>query len=238
MPVKNNTPKLVLFDIDGTLIFHLKTHRFEDQYEYAIKQVFGVDAPFDLARFNGTLDRQNSWEVVRDFGVSRKEFLRKFPVYVDAMREVLVKRGEGQALYMPIPSAISLVKMLSRETEIHLGVITGNAKSIAVWKLEHTNLSKYFHFGLYGDEADDRAELAGTVFAKARQKLGIDLHPQDITVIGDTVYDIRCGTAVGAVTIGVTTGMHGPREVLELEKPTLVVDSLLDKRVLALFSLK
>jgi len=230
--------KLVLFDIDGTLIFHLKTHRFEDQYEFAFKEVFGIDAPFDLAKFNGTLDLQNSWAVVREFGVTREDFLKKFPDYVDAMHKLLADRGSKQTLYKPIPNAVKLVQMLSRQKSIYLGVITGNAKRIAEWKLEHTSLLKYFHFGLYGDEAEDRAELAGKVFRKARQELGIELQPQDIVVIGDTIYDIRCGKAIGAVTIGVTTGIHGPRELLLSEKPTLVVDSLMDKHALALFSLK
>ena len=80
-----------------------------------------------------------------------------------------------------------MFKNFTKVGHIHLGVITGNAKRIALWKLEHTDLAKYFHFGLYGDEADDRAELAGNVFAKANEELGISLRPQDITVIGDTV---------------------------------------------------
>jgi len=230
--------KLVLFDIDGTLIYHLKTHRFEDQYEYAFKEVFGIDAPFDLAKFNGTIDLQNSWAIVREFGVTREEFLKKFPAYVESMHKLLVSRGSKQTLYMPIPSAVSFVQKLTEQSEVHLGVITGNAKRIALWKLTHTNMRQYFPFGLYGDEADDRAQLAGKVFTKAHQELGITLLPQDIIVVGDTVHDIRCGQAIGAVTIGVTTGLHGPREVLEAEKPTLVVDTLMDKRVLALFSLK
>jgi phosphoglycolate phosphatase len=230
--------KLVLFDIDGTLTYHLKTHRYEDQYEYALKQVFGIDLPFDLAKFNGTLDIQNSWEMVRGFGITRAEFLQKFPAYVDTMHQLLVGRAEGKVLYKPIPTALSFVQKLTGVKGIYLGVISGNAKRIAEWKLAHTNLAHYFHFGLYGDEADSRAALAGTVFVKARRELGITIAPHDVVVIGDTVFDIRCGKAIGAVTIGVTTGLHGPRETLVQEHPTMVVDSLLDKRVLALFSLK
>lgn len=231
--------KLVLFDIDGTLIFHLKTHRFEDQYEYALKQVFGIDAYFDLSKFNGTVDRHNSWEMARQHGITREVFLQKFPDYVRVMHEVLLDRSKNQQLYQPIPSARMFVEKLHRyRPEIHLGVITGNSERIARWKLQHTGLSEYFPFGLYGDEADDRIELAGLVFAKAKRQLHVDFAPKDITVIGDTMYDIRCAKAIGAVTIGVTTGYHGVGQALAEEKPDFLVDSLTDKRVLALFSLK
>lgn len=230
--------KLILFDIDGTLIYHVKTLRYESQYEHALKEVFGITVTFDLTKYNGTVDRQNSWQIVRQFGVTREEFLKKFPAYIRSMHTKLSEMGENKTLYMPISSAIEFVKLLSKQKNIHMGVITGNAKSIALWKLSHTNLAKYFPFGLYGDEAEDRPALAGMVFAKAKQELGITFQPRDITVIGDTVYDIRCGKAIGAVTIGVTTGKHGPRDVLSAEKPDYVVDSLLDPYVLSLFSLK
>lgn len=229
--------KLVLFDIDGTIIFHLKTHRFEDQYEFGFKQVFGIDAPFDLAKFNGTVDRQNSWEIVREYGVSRETFLRKFPEYVKVMHEVLSSRGKKQTLYTPIPDALALIKKLHTQKNIFLGVITGNAQRIAKWKLAHTGLLSYFPFGLYGDEAESRAELAGLVFEKAKKELGIVFEASQIVVVGDTVHDIRCGKAIGAVTVGVTTGRHGHKDVLSPEYPDYVVDTLLDARILSLFSL-
>jgi phosphoglycolate phosphatase-like HAD superfamily hydrolase len=230
--------KLVLFDIDGTLIHHLGAHRFQDQYEIAIKRIFGVDASFSLSKFNGTVDRHNSWEMVKESGVTRKEFIKKFPAYVDAMHEVVFSLGKIKQLYEPIPSAKKLVQLLHKNPKYLLGVMTGNAKRIALWKLEHTGLLHYFSFGLYGDEADDRIELAKLVFRKAKQELHITFSPQDIIVIGDTVHDIRCGKAIGSVTIGVTSGLHGPRDILSGEHPDMIVDTLMDKAVLDLFSIK
>jgi phosphoglycolate phosphatase-like HAD superfamily hydrolase len=230
--------KLVLFDIDGTLIHHLAAHRFADQYEIALKQVFGVDAPFSLSKFNGTVDRHNSWEIVKEFGITREEFIKKFPAYVDAMHDVVSSRGKTKQLYVAIPSAKKLVQLLHTNPMYTLGVITGNAKRIALWKLDHTGLSEYFSFGLYGDEADDRIALAKLVFPKAKKELHMALQPSEVIVIGDTVHDIRCGKAIGGITIGVTSGLHGPREILEREHPDIIVDSLMDTAVLDLFSIK
>jgi phosphoglycolate phosphatase len=230
--------KLVLFDIDGTLIHHVTSHRFEDQYEIALKQAYDIDHDFSVGRYNGKVDRFITWDIVREHGVSREEFLKKFPSYIDAIHKVLESRAKSNNLFIAFPEAVEFITHLSKKQNIFLGVITGNAQRIAHWKLSHTGIDTYFPFGLYGDEADDRNELAHLVFEKAKQVFHTSFLPTDITVIGDTVNDIRCGKAIGAYTIGVTTGMHGPESVLQAEKPDLVVDTLMDKRVLDLFSLK
>jgi phosphoglycolate phosphatase len=231
--------KLVLFDIDGTLVSHLPHWNWEAQYVYGMSKAFGYTDTFRAKDYNGTAERYMPWDLVKGVGVSRKDYLRKFPEYVDAMYEHIQKQVQkhGQS-FERIPTAASLVEKLYIQKKVYLGVLTGNAKKIARWKLDHTGLARYFPFGLYGDEADDRIELAGQVFERAKKELGLILKPSDIIVVGDTVYDIRCGKAIGAYTIAVTTGMHSDRTVLSQENPDLLVDSLLDKSVLALFSLK
>jgi phosphoglycolate phosphatase-like HAD superfamily hydrolase len=42
--------------------------------------------------------------------------------------------------------------------------------------------------------------------ARARRVLGQDLSPQEIVVIGDTPFDVRCGKFIGAKTLAVATG--------------------------------
>jgi phosphoglycolate phosphatase len=230
--------KLVLFDIDGTLIYHVDTFRFEDQYEMAMREIYNVKDPFSISRYNGTVERYIAWDMVRKYGISRKEFLEKFPAYISAMRKLLETRGKKDHIFVPIADSLELVKKLSGRPHISLGIITGNAERTAQWKLSHTGFGDYFHFGLYGDEADDRVELARLVFAKARRELHRICAPSDVIIVGDTVYDIRCGKAVGAMTVAVTTGKHGPKVDFSVEHPDLIVDSLMDDRVLDLFSLK
>lgn len=232
-----NTKKLVLFDIDGTLIYHADSFHFEEQYEHAMEKVYGVKHPFVMHVYNGTVERYIAWDMARQHGITRSEFLKKFPQYIEAMHDLLESKVGKEKLFVPIGSAVSLVEKLASHDDWILGIITGNAERIARWKLEHTGLSSYFHFGLFGDAADDRMELAGMVFEKAKKQLGVDLAPQDIVVIGDTIYDIRCGKAIGAKTIAVTTGFHIERETLAAEKPDYLVDSLLNPRILSLFSL-
>ena len=140
-------------------------------------------------------------------------------------------------LFQIIEPARDLVVRLHRRDDIVLGILTGNAERIANWKLDHVGLSRYFTFGLYGDAANSRIELAKGAIEKAKKQLKMKFAPADIIVIGDTVHDIRCGKAIGAVTVAVTTGMHGFWDVLKAENPDILVESLADPQVLSLFSM-
>ena len=232
--------KIVLFDIDGTLIYHVGVRKWEEQYYEGLRKVYGITGEYDVMQYNGTVERLLAWELVKQQkDMSRDEFLKKFPDYVDVMHGFLERYGKNAKLFKIIPDAVTFVQSLKdKHPKVVRGILSGNARKIAEWKLSHTGLLTYFSFGLYGDEADDRIELAGQVFAKAKLELAMDLKPEEIVVIGDTVFDIRCGKGIGATTIAVTTGMHGSPEELSREKPDYLVNSLMDPVVLSIFSLK
>lgn len=230
--------KLVLFDIDGTLVLHAGTLTPAlSKYDLAIKAVYGVDSVFDIKRFNGFIERTIAWELVKGSGISRKEFLDKFPQYVDRLHQSMIELEKEGALYVTIPEAVTLVEKLSQMSGIALGIITGNSKRLAEWKLQHVHIAKYFTFGVYGDEADDRNELAGMVASKAASHFHQTFAPRDVVVIGDTIHDVQAGRAIGATTIAVTTGIHGPATELAQTQPDFLVDSLLDRKILTFFGL-
>lgn len=224
--------KLVLFDIDGTLIYHAGSGaRGIARFSHAMQAAYGIAITLDFAKYNGMIDRQMAWDIAKQHGVTREQFLEKFPAYAEAMLAFLQEGAEKEPLYQLIDDAVALVHRLKKRSDIALGIITGNVKRIAEWKLDHAGLAGIISFGLYGDEADDRNALARLVFNKAQEAFHQTFFSHDIVVIGDTVHDIRCGRAIGAMTIAVTTGYHGAREPLLAEKPDFLVDSLLDKKV-------
>jgi len=244
--------KLVLFDIDGTLLYHTglmhgtSKRKMGWRYKDAIKSVFGVDCEFNPEKYNGAVDRQILWELVKDQGIARSQFEKNFLHLVHIMHDlVIVEDKENTQLFTLIEDAKQLVARLSLQKNVCLGVLTGNVESIAWWKLDYVGLKKYFSFGLFGEEADDRVALAKKVFVKADAFFHHQFEPKEITIIGDTVFDIRCGKAIGAKTIGVMTGLHkvtnmngiGYREMFEQEHADLIVDSLMEKQVLDYFGL-
>jgi phosphoglycolate phosphatase-like HAD superfamily hydrolase len=229
--------KLILFDIDGTLMYHVGPRKWEEQYQDGMKAAYGITEPYEYAKYNGSIERHMAWDIVQKHDVSRQEFLKKFPLYVSAMREHLVGWAQKGPVFQVIPEAMKLVQLLAARGEDTLGILTGNAESIAYWKLSHTGYDGFFSFGMFGEEADDRIGLAKLVFAKAKKELNRTIEGKDIVVLGDTVHDIRCGQAIGATTIAVTTGMHADPAVLQKEQPTMLVSSLMDPQVLAFFGL-
>jgi phosphoglycolate phosphatase len=231
--------KLVLFDIDGTLIHHVGPRKWEEQYQYGFKTAYGVDPSWDFSKYNGNVELQAAWDILKNHGMGREEFDKHYQEYIDAMHEHLDSESQGAGpLFRIIEPAHTLVKKLYGREDVVLGILTGNAKRIADWKLDHVGLSKYFTFGLYGDVADDRISLAKTVFDEAKSKLKKTFAPSDIVVIGDTIHDIRCGKAIGAITIAVTTGLHGFWDTLMAEEPDILVKSLMEPQVLQLFQIK
>ena len=219
--------KLVLFDIDGTLTHHVGPRRWEDQYAYGFKIAYGLDIKEDFGKYNGNVEKQMAWEILKSHGVADGLFKAKYHDYLSAMHDHLIMWSKKGEVFRPIEDAMKLVKRLKSNKNFTLGILTGNSERIALWKLDHAGYAGMFSFGLYGDEATNRIELAKTVFEKSSIR--------DIVVIGDTIHDIRCGKAIGATTIGVLTGMHADPSVMEAEKPDILVPSLMDQSVLHFF---
>lgn len=230
--------KLILFDIDGTLVsqsgasfFEMKKEG-ETKFSYAIRTVFGIPVQIDFSQYNGFVDRSILWDCVKDAGVTRKDFDERFPQISRAMHEYMIMTTKDQSLYHAIPSAKQFVDLVVSEKTIAYGILSGNVRSIAEWKLDKGGYGHIFQFGLFGEEADDRIELAKKVFVKADAFFHVRFLPQDIIVIGDTVHDVRCGKAIGAHTIAVMTGRHHDPQVLDAEHPDFLVETLMDKAVL------
>ncbi|MBI5620093.1 hypothetical protein HY950_03980, partial [Candidatus Gottesmanbacteria bacterium] len=94
--------KLILFDIDGTLIYHVGAGPVGLQrFAFAMQRVYGLPNDFDPSEYNGTIDRQMAWDIVSAHGVSRKKFLEKFPTYIAGMLEYLKEGAKKEKLYEP-----------------------------------------------------------------------------------------------------------------------------------------
>ena len=87
-----------------------------------------------------------------------------------------------------------------------LGLLTGNIRLGAEIKLRHFGLWEIFQFGGFADDHEDRNHIAAAALERGRRVLGKDLQPQEIVVIGDTPFDVRCGKFIGAKTLAVATG--------------------------------
>jgi len=118
-----------------------------------------------------------------------------------------------------------LLQDAATNSDITLGLLTGNLERGAKLKLEHYDLWRFFAFGAFADDHHDRNELGAFALARAREATGIDFAAALVDVIGDTGHDIACGKAFGARTIAVATGSWS-RERLEEHQPDFLFDDL------------
>lgn len=107
-----------------------------------------------------------------------------------------------------LPGVTELLEHLAGRPEFALGVATGNFEQVAWSKLERGRIRHHFRFGGFGSDSLHRPELTQRAMSRGHQLIGRQLPSEDIVVIGDTIWDIKAGKHIGAVTVGVTTGSY------------------------------
>jgi phosphoglycolate phosphatase len=194
--------KLILFDIDGTLI------RSAGAGSMAFGRAFGTlfNLPEGAASldFAGRTDSSLFAEFLDNHSIEGSEDLEAsfFHVYTHWLGELL-PQVEGAVL----PGVTPLLEELeSSHAHIHLGLLTGNTRLAAEVKLRHFDLWRGFKLGSFGDDHHCRNELARLAVARARQILGDSLQSDEILIIGDTPSDVECAQSIGAKSLAVATG--------------------------------
>jgi phosphoglycolate phosphatase len=233
--------KLVLFDIDDTLI--KRAGRISigmDRWRGAMKEVYDIDIdPNHNVKYDGMVDYLIGKDMALAYGVSLEVYDGSFELLGEAQRkQTEIQEKKEKILYIPIEDTISLAKLLKQKEGIFLSIMTGNLEKPGNWKLKIAGIDGLIGVRLFSDGFKSRDSMAKSVFEFAYVKFGIIFSPQEITVIGDSIHDVRCGKAIGANTIGYTAGRVDGRENLTREGADLVVESLMDKTVMAYFNLK
>jgi|GEM_PF-2259557 len=241
MPKKSR--KLVLFDIDGTLIRHFGKAADVNvgfrRFSYALNKVFGIHVISTLEqKYHGSVDREILYDIAQKHGISKDRFNDNFDEVKAAVIEYAHTKEITQ-IYEVIPDAVELLSLVRKYPERYFaGILTGNVDRMAKWKLTHVGIKpSWFSLFVTSDEFEDRISLAKSVFARVEKEAGLLVQPKDTFVIGDAVGDVRCAHAIEAHSIIVTTGIHTKSD-LAAEHPTLLVDSLMDSRVLELLGLE
>jgi len=199
--------KVVLFDIDGTLIRAGGAgRRGLNRAAYNLYGKRNICGELSLA---GRTDLWNFREAVRQATgrkPSRREVERLHQEYLRLLPG-FVRKAWNSGQYQVAPGIKRLLRRLSRERGVLLGLGTGNMEQGARIKLEPSGLNVYFLFGGFGSDAFHRPALLKRAVARARMRAGNSrVADGDVFVIGDTPLDVRAGRKAGYNTIGVGTG--------------------------------
>ena len=203
--------KLVLFDIDGTLV--LTGGAGLRAMTRALHEVFGQADGLDGIPLAGRTDWAILSDAVRRLGRSLDGTLLADLEhrYVTNLAEEIQYPGQGRKAVMPgIPQ---ILDELERRDDVFVGLVTGNFEGGARVKLGYFDLWRYFRCGAFGGDAADRNALVPFALERARACGLPDIPDEDILVVGDTPHDVTCAHAAGATAIAVATGTSSVEEL-------------------------
>jgi phosphoglycolate phosphatase-like HAD superfamily hydrolase len=211
---------VALFDIDGTLLASSGAGRLA--MDAALAEVFGIRVPILQGSIAGRTDRSIARDQFQLHGVddTPDNWERFIQAYLRGLPESLV-RNEGRAL----PGVAALLDRLEGRGDFALGLLTGNHPTGARIKLGHCGLDRYFQWGAFGDRHLSRDEVAHEALRLVRDRHGESIALEQVWVIGDTPWDVRCARAIGARAVAVATGIHTTDD-LAAERPDLLLGDL------------
>ena len=213
--------RLVLFDIDGTLVH---TGRAGSRaFGRTIASEFKVQENVEKVRFGGRTDPSLARELFGLHGIpaTPENFQRFFESYVFWL-DHLVTNTNGEICR----GVLEFIRDLQALPEPPMtGLLTGNIRLGAEIKLRRYGLWDYFETGGFADDSEDRNHIAAAALERGRRLLGDNLHGGEIVVVGDTPHDIRCGQFIGAKVLAVATGGATLQE-LQNHKPDWAVEDL------------
>jgi phosphoglycolate phosphatase-like HAD superfamily hydrolase len=207
--------RLVLFDIDGTLLLSGGAGR--RAILAALEDETGRSStPAQKVRFDGKTDPQIVAELLEAIGHEQPRdeswLTRMLDRYVERLEADLAENAHRVVL---MPGIRPLLDRLEADPRVVLGLLTGNITSGARLKLRAANLDfDRFRVGAYGSDHADRSELPPFAVRRAIPFFGRAPHGDEVVIIGDTPADVTCGRCVQARAIGVGTGSFSPAELL------------------------
>ncbi|HEY4319755.1 MAG TPA: HAD family hydrolase [Gemmatimonadales bacterium] len=207
--------RLVLFDIDGTLLTSMRAgwralrSAFEAEYDDVTF--------FEQVRFDGKTDYQIVAELHHAAGRPERATNDQMALVIDrylghldgAVRET----GGG---VQPCPGVPELLDVLARRDDVVTGLLTGNVVPGARIKLAAAGLSfDRFTLGAFGSDSAHRPDLPAIAAERAAALFGHLPHGNEVVIIGDTPADVACGAGISARAIAVATGSYTVAQLQE-----------------------
>ena len=213
--------RLVLFDIDGTLI--TCRGRAGDALAQALRATFGTPGPVETYRYSGKTDPQIVHELMAGAGLPREVVTPRLPEVFATYLATLEVTLRGVAT--PLAGVRALLDELSRRDDVAVGLLTGNIEPGARIKLREAGLDGYFAIGAFGSDDEIRNHLVPVARARARVHWGDDFPGERTIVVGDAEADVLCARAGGARAVAVASGWTDRAELAALA-PDALLDSL------------
>ncbi|MBM4453591.1 MAG: HAD family hydrolase [Chloroflexi bacterium] len=228
--IQLRTMKLVIFDMDQTLVDFISFH--QQTTRQLFKKFFNVDAGLEEVDFSGRSMAENFIELARLKNISSEEVQKNAGKLLETYEMLFGQNIPRNGSRHILPGVKELLEELIRTDHVVV-LYTGDSPGVAKHVLESTGLADYFEFCVYGTQARTRLDMVKMAIRKAEEMNEMKFRGKNVVIIGDSVRDINCGKEVGALTIAVATGPHSPQELAEHQPDFLFQDMSDYKKVLA-----
>lgn len=202
-------PTIYLFDVDGTLITTGGTGR--RALERAMGALYGREDACRHFSFGGMTDRAIFRRGLEALGRPADDaaFERLLEAYLPILEEEVAKAE----VYAVHPGIVRALEAVTATPASAVGLGTGNVEAGARIKLSRVDLVRWFDFGGYGSDHEDRAELIRTGAERGARRLGVPRRDCRLVVVGDTPKDVDAAHAAGGECLAVATGTSSPDEL-------------------------
>ena len=232
--------RLILFDIDGTLLWTNGAGR--RAIHRALLDETGTAGPIEGYRFDGKTDPQIVRELLTLAGHPECDSEDRIAAvcrrYVELLTVELAKPTQATRLYPGITDLLSALEPYEADGRALVGLLTGNVQDGAALKLRSAGVDPArFAVGAFGSDSHARADLPAVAAKRAAERTGRRFTGADLVIVGDTPDDVACARPMGARTVAVATGFFDTT-ALRAAGATHVFQTLSDTRAVleALFA--
>ncbi|MCA1634595.1 MAG: haloacid dehalogenase-like hydrolase [Acidobacteria bacterium] len=224
--------RILLWDIDGTLVRSPRAGAFRDYTIPVMESVFGTAGRLAEMSVSGMTDWQIVLEALASAGFTPEQVrgrVRELRERYVAELERVSALPHEEPLFQLLPGVREVLEAAEAHPRYRSALLTGNVEPAARLKMRLVGLSDFFRLpGAFGDDSHDRRDLPALARRRISRRLGIELLPTQLIVIGDTPNDIACARHFGARAVGVGTGRVNSVETLRPHNPDLLLPDLSD----------
>ena len=218
-------PKLILFDVDQTLLSTIGGDR--KALDMAFQELYGIAGGFDGIGFAGRMDLMIVGEVFGRWGIDQSHGPEAMAAFKEAYLAHLRTVLDGWDKGLVYPGVRALLRALAGRVDVDLGLATGNFREAAFIKLEKYGLDHFFDDGGFGGDFENRTQVVAEAISRCQCRTGREYARDEIFVIGDSRSDVTAGQANGVRTVAVATGSLSEEE-LKAFNPTYLFTDLSD----------
>lgn len=216
-----NSKKLILWDLDGTLM-HCGSSGTRALNE-TFRKLYGIEDAFTKAGIGHAMDAVILDRIMERNNLDKIGLDRVKEEYIEILDSILRQNSDKRVL----PGIKELLEYIDVSGNIFNALLTSNLRIGAETKLKSVGLERFFHVGGFGDDYGEKWDAALKGILEAEDYYGVPFDKKNIYIIGDSIYDIECAKKIAVVSISVATGF-AEYEMLKNNEPDYLYEDLSD----------